>query len=380
MATKTKAIVSYDTHANGGWRMEDVTVRAPGEGELLVEMVGSGICHTDVLVGGLPGGAAPIAFYPRVLGHEGGGYVKSIGPGVTVAEPGDPVLLSYAFCQSCAICTAGHHSHCPEFAALNFAGPYATFTDKEGADISGHFFGQSSFAHLSVVKQCSVVNAKGLVRDRRELQLFSPLGCGIQTGAGTIINAAKATPDDIVVVMGLGGVGLSAIMAAKIQRCRMIIGLDRVPSRLALAHDLGATHTINGSTLDPSKTLVETVKALAEGHGPTVTVDTTGVPALIRDGIQFTRNCGRILQVGSAPFDFNLELNTFEFMMSGKQFLGAIEGQAYPPEFVPRMIGWYREGRFPIERFMKLIPAGEFELGLREMHDGTTIKPILCWS
>lgn len=201
--------------------MEDVKVRKPGQGELLVEMVASGICHTDALVGGIPQGAAPIAFYPRVLGHEGSGYVKEVGSGVTVAQPGDPVLLSYAFCNECDICKAGQTSYCNQFSEYNLGGPFNVFSLKsDEPNIGAQFFGQSSFANLSVVRECSVVNAKDLVKDKKELQLFAPLGCGIQTGSGTVINAAKAGHKDVVCILGLGGVGLSAIMGAKIQECR----------------------------------------------------------------------------------------------------------------------------------------------------------------
>ncbi|KAK5167572.1 uncharacterized protein LTR77_007271 [Saxophila tyrrhenica] len=383
MTLPCKAIVCRDTHANGGWKMEDVITRKPGEGELLVEMVASGICHTDALIGGIPGGAAPIAFYPRVLGHEGSGYVKEVGKGVTVAQPGDPVLLSFAFCDSCAICKDGHRSHCLKFNDLNFGDVCRNFGDTSSTNgetnIGGAFFGQSSFASLSIVKQCSVVNAKDLVKNKQELQLFAPLGCGIQTGSGTVINAAQATSKDVVCIMGLGGVGLSAVMGAKIQGCRTIIGIDRIESRLELAKELGATHVIDGSKLPEGKSLGDVVAEYADGIGPTVTIDTTGVPALIKAGVAFTRNRGKIIQVGSPPFDFNLELETFSFMVSGKQFIGAIEGQAYPPEHVPKMIQWYREGRFPIDKFSKFIPAAEYEQGLHEMHEGTIIKPILVW-
>lgn len=376
-----RAIVCRDTHANGGWKMENVSVRKPEEGELLIEMVASGVCHTDALVGGLPDGASPIAFYPRVLGHEGSGYVKEIGPGVTVAKVGDPVLLSFAFCDKCDLCKGGHRSHCPTFVDDNFGGPYKIFGKSGGGepDISGAFFGQSSFGSLSIVKACSVVNAKDLIKDKSELELFAPLGCGIQTGSGTVVNAAKATKDDIVCIMGLGGVGLSAVMGAKVQGCRKIIGIDRIESRMKLARELGCTHTINTSSLPEGKELGDIVREYSEGLGATVTIDTTGVPALIKAGVDFTRNVGKIIQVGSAPFDFNLEINAFTFMVAGKQFMGAIEGQAYPAEYVPLMIKWYREGRFPIDKMMKRMPADQYEQALKEMHDGTTIKPILVW-
>lgn len=208
-------------------------------------------------------------------------------------------------------------------------------------DIGGAFFGQSSFASLSIAKQCSVVNVKNIVKGKEELQLFAPLGCGIQTGSGTVVNAAKAGPDDIVVVMGLGGVGLSAIMGAKIQGCRTIIGIDKVERRLKMAKEFGATHVIDGSNLPEGKELGDVVKEISDDVGPTVTIDTTGVPALIKAGVAFTRNCGKIIQVGSPPLDFNLEIDVFSFMLTGKQFLGAIEGLAYPPEYVPKMIQWF---------------------------------------
>jgi Zn-dependent alcohol dehydrogenase len=336
-----------------------------------------------VLIGGLPNGAAPIAFYPRVLGHEGSGYVREVGPGVTVAKPGDAVLLSFAFCKSCELCSAGHHSHCNEFNELNFGTQPNVFgaKDDEGANptIPGAFFGQSSFASLSIVRECSVVNASSLVSSKEELQLLSPLGCGVQTGAGTVINVAQAGESDVVCIMGLGGVGLSAVMGAKIQKARMIIGIDRVGSRLEFAKEMGATHVIDSSKLPEGQTLVQAVREVADGLGPTITVDTTGVGALIQASVDFARNRGKIVQVGSAPFDFKLELTVFDFMVRGLQYLGAVEGQAYPPDFVPKMIQWRKEGKFPVDKMMKFMPADQFETALHEMHDGTTIKPILIW-
>ena len=349
---------------------------------IIILTASQGVCHTDVLIGSLPNGAAPIAFYPRVLGHEGSGYVREVGAGVTVAKKGDPVLLSFAFCQSCASCDAGFNSHCNTFNELNFGTQPNVFGAKDDSSnptIPGAFFGQSSFASLSIVRECSVVNASSLVSSKEELQLLSPLGCGVQTGTGTVVNVAKADKTDIVCVLGLGGVGLSAIMGAKIQNARRIIGVDRVASRLSLAKEMGATHVIDSSKLAEGQTLVEAVREASEGLGPTVTVDTTGVPALIKASIEFARNRGKVIQVGSAPFDFKLELPVFDFMVRGIQYIGAIEGQAFPVDFVPKMVQWRKEGRFPVDKMMKLLPADKFEEALHEMHDGTTIKPILCW-
>lgn len=317
----------------------------------------------------------PIDKIPTHHSHNtGSGYVKAIGQGVTAAQPGDPVLLSFDFCKSCALCKSSHASYCNTFNDLNFGPPNDAFSP-----VSGSFFGQSSFSSLSIVSESCIVNVKDLVHSKQELQLFAPLGCGIQTGSGTVINCAKATPDDVIVILGLGGVGLSAIMGAKVQGCRSIIGIDRIASRLDFAKELGATHVINSAELGDTS-LVDAVRKVADGIGPTIAIDTTGVPALITAMLQFIRNKGKAIQVGSAPFDFKLEVEVFSHMVQGKQYIGAIEGESYPPEYIPKMIQLYREGKFPFDKLMKVMPAEEFPRAIKEMHDGTTIKPILTWS
>ena len=194
------------------WEIQDVSI--PNElkdGELLIEMVASGICHTDLLTTSFPSGG-PMK-YPRVAGHEGSGYVKAIGLNVTKdVAVGDPVLLSFDYCHNCEGCRKGLPSYCSSMYPLNIFGAADTFKSKDGKDIVGKHFGHSSFASLSVVSETSVLPARDLVKSKEELQLFAPLGCGIQTGAGAILNIAKAGKDDRVMILGLGGVGLSALM------------------------------------------------------------------------------------------------------------------------------------------------------------------------
>lgn len=304
---------------------------------------------------------------------------------MTVAKPGDAVLLSFDHCASCATCKSGTPSLCYKFNELNFMdNPSFAFASSSSSsssqpEMGGRFFGQSSFANYSVVSEASVVNANNLVKSKEELQLFAPLGCGIQTGSGTVINVAKATPSDVIAIQGLGGVGLSAIMAAKIAGCRMIIGIDRVASRLSTAKDFGATHVVDTSALPAGKTVIDVVQEIADGVGPTVTIETTGVPALIKSAIEQTRLGGKIIQVGSAPADFLLEIPVFGFMVQGKTYMGAIEGNSTPRDYVPKMIEWYRQGKFPFDKMVKLMKAEEFERGLHEMHTGETVKPVLTW-
>jgi len=385
VAAQGKAIVCFDHSEKGGWKMQNVVPRNLGPGELLVEMVASGVCHSDLLCGNSTVESG-LGHYPRIVGHEGSGYVKAVGPDVDVAAFGDPVICSYIYCNECVICKQGPKAHCPRFNEMNLFGQRKTFklaTADPGSDfdIGGVFFGQSSFAQFTIVNQLSVVNVKTLVHRKEDLRLFAPLGCGIQTGVGTVINAAQAGPNDSICITGVGGVGLSAVIGAKIAGCRTIIGVDRVASRLDLAKECGCTHVINGSELAEGTTLVDAVRAITEGAGSAITIETTGVPTLIEAGIEFTRSGGKYIQVGVAPLDYHLStVNLFALMVTGKQIMGAIEGKVLPTEFVPKMIQWYREGKLPLEKMTKLLPAEEFESALHGMHDGTMVKPILVWS
>ncbi|KAF2425753.1 NAD(P)-binding protein [Tothia fuscella] len=370
----TRAIVVRGLHNEGGWAMEDVKVRTIQDNELLVRMVASGICHTDIVFGD---NAQDIGGWPRVMGHEGSGYVEKVGSKVTVAQVGDPVLLSYAACLKCQICESGHPSHCTSAGLINFVGNKAFHeSSSSDANIQGSFFGQSSFANLSVVNETSVVNAKHLIKSEEELKMFSPLGCGIQTGSGTIYNVAGAKPEDTVAIMGLGGVGLSGIMATKICGCKTIIGIDRVQSRLDLAKELGATHVINTSDVPD---LVKAVQDLTEGYGTSITMDTTGLLALIKAGLEFTRIKGQYIQVGTTPPDAKLEIEVFKFMVAGKRFIGAVEGDVIPSEYLPKMIQWYRDGKFPVNRLIEYFKAEDFMKGIKAMESGGTIKPIILW-
>lgn len=196
----------------------------------------------------------------------GSGYVRAVGKAVRVAQPGDAVLLSFTQCGSCIPCKNKDISYCMQFNPLNFGGR-STFV-QSGKEIGGSYFGQSSFARYSVVTERSVVNVQNIVKDKKELQLFAPLGCGIQTGAGTVMNAVNPSAQDTVAVLGQGGVGLAAIMGAKLCGCRTIVAIDRVESRLELAKEVGATHIVNTAKLPEGKTLVEAVQEICDGVGP----------------------------------------------------------------------------------------------------------------
>ncbi|KAK8151839.1 chaperonin 10-like protein [Phyllosticta citrichinensis] len=377
----TRAIVCRKPLGDGeGWQMETVRLREIEDDELLVRIVASGICHTDVTFGSLPVGK-PFTHYPSVKGHEGSGYVERVGPKVTVAQPGDPVLLSYAFCETCAICEAGHPAHCAVSTPMNFLG-YDAFFSKDNAsttpDLRGGFFSQSSFANWTIVKQHSVVNVKDTVSDA-DLRILAPLGCGIQTGSASIVHLTRPGPNDSVLVLGLGGVGLSAIMGAKLQGCTTIIGVDRLDSRLRVARELGATHTIGTSNMDNMDELVEQVQDLTDGYGAAVTIEATGAMAIIRKGLAMTRFAGKYVQVGVAPFGEELSFEVFSHMTSGRHIIGTVEGDATPSEFVPKMVEWFKGGRFPVEKLVRLYRAEDWHEAVRDMELGKTVKAVITW-
>ncbi|GLA93274.1 hypothetical protein AtubIFM61612_010468 [Aspergillus tubingensis] len=382
-----RALVSHGPYHAGGWKLQNVSLRPLRENELLVEVVASGVCQTDLHFAGLESGHG--VHYPRVMGHEGAGYVRQVGPSVTAARVGDPVLLSFSACQTCQCCRRGHPAHCHNFDPINFESTHANrvfwgadaglSTQSTEPEIFGQFFGQSSFASWTLVQEESVVNVSGLVEGREDLQLLAPLGCGVQTGAGAVIKAANAQPGDTVAVLGLGGVGLSAVMGARIAGCRTIIGVARNQARLELALALGATHVVR---IDPNADehhVTEAVRALTDGLGADVTLETTGVPKLIAEGIRMTANKGRVVQLGTAPENAVLSLPVHEFMVAGKQYMGVVEGDVIPREFVPKMIEWVKTGLLPLHEMVGFYQAEDYRTAISDMKSGKTIKPVLLW-
>lgn len=366
-----RAIVTYeakDGHVD--WKLEDIKLaRDIKPDEVLVRMVASGICHTDIVFSFMPvdhGGP-----YPKVLGHEGSGYAEAVGSDVKHIHAGDPVLLSFASCASCKDCKDGHPSYCQQFPGLNYANEQKLFSEA-----SGQFFGQSSFSNLSIVKASSVVSVKGLVSDN-ELKMYSPMGCGFQTGVGTIDVLAEAKAKHTVVILGLGGVGLSGIMAAKLNGCQKIIGVDRFEERLELAKGVGATHVINTSEKDFD--LTKAVKDLTDGTGADIVMDTTGNMGLINSGMDFTANRGQMIILGVPPADGIVPVHLITFMQTGKRLRGSIEGDVTPSEYIPKMIQWQKEGKLPIEKLIKYYKVEDFGKALDDMHKGSCIKPILIW-
>ena len=255
--------------------LEEIQVDALRPDEALVEIHATGICHTDLSIAN---GTIP-ATVPAILGHEGAGVVTQVGADVPGFAPGDKVVLSFSHCRICNQCKAGFPSYCYSFPARNFGGKRddgsttLRKTDAGGGRgcFSG-FFGQSSFSRLAVVSGSSMVK----VPASTNLALCSPLGCGLQTGAGAVLNKLNVQSGSSVAVFGVGAVGMSAVMASKMRNAKVIVAVDVQQSRLDLALKLGATHAFLGN--DPD--IVKKIHEAALPMGVNYAVECSGVPAV----------------------------------------------------------------------------------------------------
>jgi aryl-alcohol dehydrogenase len=318
--------------------VRDVDVEDPRPREVLVRTAAVGVCHTDL---GMRD-TWPRQLTPMVFGHEGAGVVEAVGAEVSGLAPGDHVCLTFASCGSCEQCAAGHPAYCHAARALNFSGGRADGTSPlsaAGARVHGGFFGQSSFASHAVVHERGVVK----VPSDLPAEVVAPLGCGAQTGAGAVFNRLRPEPGASLVVLGAGGVGLSAVMAAVAAGCDPVVAVDPVASRRDLASGLGAK-----AALAPGDGLVAALRGLT-GGGAHHVVDTTGRPEMLRRAVGALRPRGDLALLaigGEVTFD------VMGLLAKGVRVHGIVEGDSDPARFVPELIGLHRRGRFPVDRLV----------------------------
>lgn len=348
--------------------MENVTIGQPSDDEVLVRIVATGICHTDLSVRDqlLP---MPL---PAVLGHEGSGVVEAIGRAVTNVAPGDHVVMSYAYCGACDLCHSGHPAHCENVLPQCFGGSRADgstgITDSSGKPIHDHFFAQSSFAEYALANMRNVVK----VPKDLGLDLLAPLGCGLQTGAGAVLQALKVTPGSSFVAFGIGAVGLAAVMAAKIAGATKVIAVDINPERLKLAAELGATHTINAKEADPVAMIGEIT-----GKGADFSLEASGQPAVLRQAIDCLGIFGTCGIVGAPALGSEVNVDIMGVMIPGKRVMGIVQGDVVSSTFIPTLIEFYRQGRFPFDRLIKYYDFADINQAIADSESGKTIKPVL---
>ena len=347
--------------------VEPVALDDPREDEILVRMVAVGVCHTDLGVKA----NWPAESGPLVLGHEGAGVIERVGSGVVSVNVGDHVLMSYRSCRACLSCAAGAIPYCERFRELNATcvRPDGTTTmHGPSGPVHGSFFGQSSFASHALAYESNVVK----VAADLDLTLAAPLGCGIQTGAGAVLNVLRPTPGSVFVVFGAGGVGLAALMAAVHLDAGIVIAVDPVASRRQVALDLGATHVIDPTVLD----VVSAIRELT-GGGAQFALDTTGVPAVVADAARALGRLGVLVLVGTGQAQITMDIK--DLIRGGKSVRGVMEGDADPHRFLPELVDLMKQGRLPIERLIRTYPFAAINEAVADTLTGATIKPVLTF-
>jgi aryl-alcohol dehydrogenase len=348
--------------------IDEVDIATPKKTEVLVKISGVGVCHTDAIARDQ---IMPVPL-PAVLGHEGSGVVHEVGNDVVGIKRGDHVVLSFYSCGHCEWCLTGHPNMCNDYARVNLlSGAYADGTkriSKNGVEFSC-FFAQSSFAEYAIADQRNCV----VIDKDVNVALMGPLGCGIQTGAGVILNKLKAEVGSSIAVFGCGAVGLSAIMMAKTAGCATIIGVDAVESRLELAKELGATHAINGKEVED--TVAEITKIT--GQGADYSLDTSAVPELINQAIFCLKRQGVCVAVGATGDKIVPLKIQYAIMRSGRTLTGVVEGDSIPQLFIPKLVNLHKIGKFPFDKLIKEFKFDQINEAFEDSHHGGAIKPIL---
>jgi aryl-alcohol dehydrogenase len=340
------------------------------DNEVRVRLVATGICHTDSIV---RDGMYPTPL-PAVLGHEGAGVVESVGASVTSVTPGDHVVLAAAYCGHCKRCRAGEMAYCENLFAADFGGRRNDGTSalsRDGEVVASHFFGQSSFATYANVVEESVVRVDPDVA----LEHLGPLGCGINTGAGTVLNELNPAIGSSLAVFGTGAVGSAAVMAARVAHCAIIVAVDIHDSRLELARELGATHTINSLTENVAERLGE----ITDGSGIDYVVDTTGRPELLRQAADAIAVRGTVALVGAARPGTEVSFEVGASLVKGWTFKTVVQGSSVPQVFIPQLIELWKAGEFPFEKLVGNYSLDQINQGFADSKNGITVKPVIIF-
>lgn len=355
--------------SNGPLSIETVDMAEPGPRQILVKVVATGLCHTDLNV--LANPAMP---WPVLFGHEGAGVVEKVGSLVSKVAVGDHVVMTTSSCGNCPSCLAANPSYCTSFVALNMSGGRTCdggCTHQHNAKpVFAGFLGQSSFASHVLTGERNLVKVDAGL----PLDVLAPLGCGVQTGTGAVLNTLRPRAGSSLVVFGAGGVGLSALMAAKIAGCSQLIVVDKVQSRLDLAEELGATHVVNAGTTDA----VAAIRELT-GGGADYSVEATGVPAVMQQAISAVGIGGNVVLVGVAGSQASITISPTEVQSKNIKIQGSIMAGigGVPDLFIPQLIGYWKAGLLPLEKLIRHYPFDQINQAIHDAHDGSAIKPVL---
>lgn len=347
--------------------IEELELDEPRDDEILVRLVATGICQTDAHAWHQ---RIPVGL-PHVFGHEGAGIVERVGRSVEALEPGDHVVLSFQSCGQCEPCVGGHPAYCDRAFAANFSGARLDGSRgvrrprMTGSEINAHFFGQSSFATYALTSASNTVK----VAKDAPLELLAPLGCGLQTGAGAVMNSFGLPAGATIAVLGVGAVGFGALMAARTAGASKIVAVDVHAERLALAEELGATHIIDAG----QENVIEAMREIT-GRGVDFVLDTTGRPEMLDHAVASLAPMGQVgLVAGGSPES----AVPAAALALGKSVAGIVQGDATPQQFIPQLVGLFRAGRFPIDRLVRFYDFDDINTAFADAARGDVIKPVL---
>lgn len=345
--------------------IESVQLDEPRSDEVLVRIVAAGICHTDLF--------APAVFpLPAVFGHEGAGVVERVGSAVGKVRRGDRVAMTFGSCGHCRLCHEGSPAYCEQGHDLQFSGMRAdgstTLRDARGAPVHGSFFQQSSFATYALGSERSITR----LPDDMPLELAGPLGCGIQTGAGAVLNSLAVRAGSSIAVFGVGSVGLAAVMAARIAGCSVIIAVDVHAGRLELARELGATHALDAHGGD----VAAQIHGMVRG-GVHYSLDTAGQVPTFNAAIDCLARRGSCAIVTVPKLGAPFEFSGLGLLLGGRRLIAVIEGDSVPDVFIPRLARFHAQGLLPLERLTREYDFSDIGAALDDAQHARAIKPIL---
>ncbi len=351
--------------------IETVSLDGPREGECLVEIKATGVCHTDAFT---LSGKDPEGLFPAILGHEGAGVVVDVGPGVKSLKKGDHVIPLYTpECRQCDYCTSGKTNLCQAIRATQGRGlmPDGTSRFSLGKEPVLHYMGTSTFASYTVVPEIALAK----IREDAPFDKVCYIGCGVTTGIGAVINTAKVRPGDNVVVFGLGGIGLNVVQGARLAGANMIVGVDLNPKRRELAEQFGMTHFVNPSEVEGD--LVPYLVNLTKG-GADFSFECIGNVKVMRQALECChKGWGESIIIGVAGAGEEIATRPFQ-LVTGRVWRGSAFGGAKGRTDVPKIVDWYMEGKIRIDELIThTMPLAEINHAFDLMHHGESIRSVV---
>ena len=368
---QTRAAVALE--AGSPLSIETVDLEGPREGECLVEIKATGICHTDEFT---LSGADPEGIFPAILGHEGAGIVVDVGPGVTSLKKGDHVIPLYTpECRQCEYCLNPKTNLCQAIRATQGQGlmPDGTSRFKLNGEPVFHYMGTSTFSNFTVVPEIALAK----IREDAPFDKVCYIGCGVTTGIGAVINTAQVEPGSNVVVFGLGGIGLNVIQGARLVGADMIVGVDLNPSKKALAEKFGMTHFVNPK--DHGDDLVAHLVDLTKG-GADYSFECIGNTTVMRQALECChKGWGESVIIGVAGAGQEISTRPFQ-LVTGRVWRGTAFGCARGRTDVPKIVDWYMDGKINIDDLIThTMPLDGINQGFDLMHEGKSIRSVVIF-